>query len=76
MDGLSAEGCSIHKLVKSTISDDLDQRLKVHSEDLLKSMTKLLQDSTKTLDGLITACVDSVHSDLLLKIYQIRSDWE
>ena len=69
MEKLSAEGRNIHEFVKSAVTDDFEQRLKVHIDDLLKSMTKLLQDSTKTLAGRITACVDSVRSELLLEIY-------
>ena len=76
MENLSAEGRNIHEFVKAAVTDDLEQRLKVHSDDLLKSMTKLLQDSTKTLDGLITAHVDGVRSELHLDIEQIRSDLE
>lgn len=76
MEKLSAEGRNIHEFVKAAVTDDLEQRLKVHSDDLLKSMTKLLQESTKTLDGLITACVDGVRSELHLDIEQIRSDLE
>ena len=68
MEKLSAEGRNIHEFVKAAVTDDLEQRLKVHSDDLLKSMTKLLQESTKTLDGLITARVDGVHSELHLDI--------
>ena len=76
MENLSAEGRNIHDFVKSAVADDLEQRLKSHSDYFLKSMTKLLQESTKTLDGLISARIDGVHSELHLDIKQIRSDRE
>ena len=76
MDKLSAEGRHIHEILKSSISDDLDHRFKVHGDDLLKSMTKLLQDTTRTLDCLISSRIDGVRSEINLDMEQIRQEMD
>ena len=67
-DTLSAEGRSLYELLKSVITNDLDRKLKEQHDDVLASVSKVLDSRFNALSSKL----DSMREDIGVDLGQIR----
>lgn len=74
MDKLSDEAREIYELLKVDFNNSVDKRFKDQRDNILGAVCKMLDETTETLDGIITARVDGVREELSGDLAQMRSD--
>ncbi|KAE8792234.1 hypothetical protein D1007_33398 [Hordeum vulgare] len=72
MEKLSEKG--VYELLRTNFAMDIDHRFKEHSVDLLQMVSKLIDANTATLNGLLSACIDDVHDEVLMELEQLHGE--
>lgn len=64
MEDLSEEGRPIYELLKGDMAGTIDKQLREQRNDLVQAVRKMLDETSASLEEVITKQVDTIQEDL------------